>query len=85
VDLLAVDIIVAAVVYFRVLRGILFPKEAGGDRMDIKQGLSELNKLTPVVQGLADDIEGCVRVVDKTNVRECMGNIDQLMDLCTNH
>ena len=85
VDLLAVDIIVAAVVYFRVLRGILFPKEAGGDRMDMKQGLSELNKLTPVVQGLADDIEGCARVVDKTNVRECMGNIDQLMDLCTNH
>ena len=85
VDLLAVDIIVAAVVYFRVLRGILFPKEAGGDRMDMKQGLSELNKLTPVVQGLADDIEGCARVVDKTNVRECMGNIDQLIDLCTNH
>ena len=84
VDLLAVDIIVAAVVYFRLLRGVLFPKEAGGDRMDIKQALAELDKLTPVVQGLQDDVEGCIRVVDNTNVWECIGNIDQLIDLCTN-
>ena len=83
VDLLAVDIIVAAVVYFRLLRGLLFPKEAGGDRMEMKQALSELNKLTPAVQGLKDDLEGCARVVDKTDVRKCMGNIDLLVDLCT--
>ena len=82
--MLAVDIIVAAVVYFRLLRGVLFPKEAGGDRMDMKQALAELDKLTPVVQGLQDDVEGCIRVGDNTNVWECIGNIDQLIDLCTN-
>ena len=79
----SLDIIVAAVVYFRLLRGLLFPKEAGGDRMEMKQALSELNKLTPAVQGLKDDPEGCACVVDKTDVRKCMGNIDLLVDLCT--
>ena len=50
----------------------------------MKQALAELDKLTPVVQGLQDDVEGCIRVVDNTNVWECIGNIDQLIDLCTN-
>ena len=51
--------------------------------MEMNWSLSELNKLTPTVQGLKDDLEGCARVVDKTDVRKCMGNIDLLVDLCT--
>ena len=81
----SLDIIVAAVVYFCLLRRLLFPKEAGGNRMEMNWSLSELNKLTPTVQGLKDDPEGCACVVDKTDVWKYTGNIDLLVDLCTKH
>ena len=53
--------------------------------MEMNWSLSELNKLTPTVQGLKDDPEGCACVVGKTDVWKYTGNIDLLVDLCTKH
>ncbi len=84
-DLLAVDMILAAVVHFRILRGLFFPKEAGGGHMKMKDALSELNLLNRAVKSLKDNPARCTRVVDKTDVWKCMGNIGLLLDLCSDN
>ena len=86
VDLLAVDMIVAAVVHFRLLRELLSvgsPLPNSG--IGIKQALSELSQLNRAVEGLKDAPEKCGLVVDETDVWKCIKDIDLLLDLCTKH
>jgi Ser/Thr protein kinase RdoA (MazF antagonist) len=86
VDLLAVDMIVAAVVHFRLLRELLSvgsPLPSSG--IGIKQALSELSQLNRAVEVLKGSPERCAHVVDETDVWKCIKDTDLLLDLCTKY
>ena len=85
-DLLAVDMIVAAVVHFRLLRELLSvgsPLPSSG--IGIKQALSELSQLNRAVEVLKGSPERCAHVVDETDVWKCIKDTDLLLDLCTKY
>lgn len=86
VDLLAIDMIVAAVVHFRLLRELLSvgsPLPRSG--IELPQALSELNQLNKVLESLKDTPERCACVVDETDVWKCIKDIGLLLNLCTKH
>ena len=85
VDRLAVDMILAAVVNFRLLWGVFFSTGGFAGQIEMKQALLELSQLNEAVQGLGDDLEKCALLVDETGVEKCIKDIDLLLDLCTKH
>ena len=85
VDRLAVDMILGAVVNFRLLWGLFLPKGGFAGQIEMEHALSELSQLNEAVQGLGDDLEKCALLVDETDVKKCIKDIDLLLDLCTKH
>ncbi len=85
VDRLAVDMILGAVVNFRLLWGLFLPKGGFAGQIEMKHALSELSQLNRAVEGLGDAPERCALLVDKTDVWKCIKDIDLLLDLCTKH
>ena len=83
VDQLIVDMILAAVVNFRLLWGLFDPKGSFAGQIEMKQALLELSQLKEAVEGLGDDLEKYALLVDETDVWVCIQNIDPLLDLCT--
>ena len=83
VDRLAVDMILAAVVNFRLLWGIFFPTGGFAGQIEMKEALLELSQLKEAVEGLGDDLEKYALLVDETDVWKCIQDIDLLLDLCT--
>ena len=82
---MAVDMILAAVVNFRLLWGVFFPTGVFAGQIEMKQALLELSQLKEAVEGLGDDLEKYALLVDGTDVWACMQDIDLLLDLCTKH
>ena len=85
-EALAIDMIVAAVVHFRLLRELLSvgsPLPRSG--IELPQALAELNQLNKVLESLKDTPERCACVVDETDVWKCIKDIGLLLNLCTKH
>ena len=74
-----------AVVNFRLLWELFLPKGGFAGQIEMVHALSELSQLNEAVQGLGDDLEKCVLLVDETDVKKCIKDIDLLLDLCTKH
>ena len=74
-----------AVVNFRLLWELFLPKVGFAGQIEMEHALSELSQLNEAVQGLGDDLEKCVLLVDETDVKKCIKDIDLLLDLCTKH
>ena len=85
VDRLAVDMILAAVVNFRLLWGVFFPTGGFAGQIEMKQALLELSQLKEAVEGLGDDLDKYALLVDEADVWACIQDIDLLLDLCTKH
>ena len=85
VDRLAVDMILGAVVNFRLLWGLFLPKGGFAGQIEMEHALSELSQLNRAVEGLGDAPERCALLVDETDVWKCIKDIDLLLDLCTKH
>ena len=83
VDRLAVDMILAAVVNFRLLWGVFFPTGGFAGQIEMKQALLELSQLKEAVEGLGDDLDKYALLVDEADVWACIQDIDLLLDLCT--
>ena len=75
--------ILAAVVNFRLLWGVLLPTGVFAGQIEMKQALLELSQVKEAVEGLGDDLEKYDLLVDGTDVWACMQDIDLLLDLCT--
>ena len=85
VDRLAVDMILGAVVNFRLLWGLFLPKGGFAGQIEMEHALSELNQLNRAVEGLGDAPKRCALLVDETDVWKCIKDIDLLLGLCTKH
>ena len=79
------DMILGAVVNFRLLRGLFLPKGGFAGQIEMGRALSELSQLNRAVKGLGGDPERCALLVDETDVWKCIKDIDLLLDLCTKH
>ena len=80
---MAVDMILAAVVNFRLLWGVFFPTGVFAGQIEMKQALLELSQLKEAVEGLGDDLDKYALLVDEADVWACIQDIDLLLDLCT--
>jgi len=85
VDRLAVDMILGAVVNFRLLWGLFLPTGGFAGQIEMGQALLELSQLNEAVEGLGDDLEKCALLVDEIDVWKCIKDIGLLLDVCTRY
>ena len=85
VDRLAVDMILGAVVNFRLLWGLFLPTGGFAGQIEMGQALLELSQLNEAVEGLGDDLGKCALLVDEIDVWKCIKDIGLLLDVCTRY